>query len=82
MYDRIATYDYTVCVYIQALAKVLKINSSLAILNLESNRITRKGIKVRGCDLFNTSPLYIYIYMYVHACRLYLKRFLRILILF
>ena len=33
----------------QALADVLKINGSLVVLNLESNRITRKGIKVGGC---------------------------------
>ncbi len=32
---------------IQTLAEVLKVNSTLMILNLESNRITRKGIKVR-----------------------------------
>ena len=36
------------CHFVQTLAEVLKVNSTLMILNLESNRITRKGIKVRN----------------------------------
>ena len=38
----------SVCHFVQTLAEVLKVNSTLMILNLESNRITRKGIKVRN----------------------------------
>ena len=37
---------YTLILSLQAFADVLRTNTSLLVLNLESNRITRKGIRV------------------------------------
>ena len=46
------------CVHVQDLAEVLKLHTTLRVLNIESNRITRKGIKVTAKFLLHASCIH------------------------
>ena len=44
----VGVMEWVVVLFLQVIAEALAANCTLKVLNLESNRITRKGIKVSG----------------------------------